>query len=307
MKAKVNFAPASSATRQMAALIRELARGPGFPPSVLPGVRFLRSDRHIPPSPIAYEPSIVIIAQGRKIGRLGERKVIYDPGHYLVLTVPLPFECETFGSPEQPLLGVSIAITPVMIAELLVQMRTEADAASGAPQAFQSAPLDPTIAAPTLRLLEALRTEDEAQILGPQLVREIAYRALRGPLGGNLRALAAPNSHFGQISRVLNRLHTRCEEAYAVEDLAREAGMSLSAFHSHFKAATASSPLQYLKNIRLNRARMLMVTDGLSAASAATRVGYESASQFSREFKRYFGDAPARVARELRANLVQLV
>lgn len=305
MATKVNSVPASAATRQMATLIRELARGPGFPPSVLPGVRFLRSDRHIPPSPITYESSIVIIAQGRKVGRLGDRKVVYDPGHYLVLTVPLPFECETFGTPEQPLLGITIGITPVLIAELLVQMQGTAESA-GTPQTFDSAPLDATIVAPTLRLLESLRTEDEARILGPQLIREIAYRALRGPLGGNLRALAAPNSHFGQISRVLNRLHTRCEETYAVEDLAREAAMSLSAFHAHFKAVTASSPLQYLKNIRLNRARMLMVTDGLSAASAAARVGYESASQFSREFKRYFGGAPARVARELRANLVQL-
>ncbi len=305
MSPKASPVSRSPAAARMAALIGELSSGQGFPPSFLPGVRFLRSPRYIPPSPITYETSIVIIAQGRKVGRLGEKTVVYDPGHYLVLAVPLPFICETFGTASKPLLGVSIGVTATMVAELLVQMPAPADTGLS-PQAIESASLDQTITEPAIRLLEALRTEDEARILGPQLVREITYRVLRGPLGPNLRAIAAPNSHFGQISRVLNRLHTRCEEPCAIDALAREVGMSVSAFHAHFKAITASSPLQYLKNIRLNRARMLMVTDGLSAATAAARVGYESPSQFSREFKRHFGEAPARVARHLRQNLVQL-
>ena len=150
-----------------------------------------------------------------------------------------------------------------------------------------------------------MRSPDDSRILGPQIVREIIYHVLRGNLGGNLRALAAPDSHFGRISRVLNRIHADYASHYDIGTLARDAGMSVAAFHTRFKAITSSSPLQYLKNIRLNKARMLMVNDGLNAGGAAVKVGYESASQFSREFKRLFGDGPARVAADMRKLLMQ--
>jgi AraC-like DNA-binding protein len=156
-----------------------------------------------------------------------------------------------------------------------------------------------------VRLLESLQSSDDARILGPQIVREITYRVLTGPLGANLRGLAAPQSHFGQITRVLNRLHTDYAGSHDIEALARDAGMSISTFHVHFKRVTASSPLQYLKTIRLHKARTLMVHDGLGAAAAAIKVGYESASQFSREFKRHFGGSPAEVAAQLRTNLMR--
>jgi AraC-like DNA-binding protein len=137
-------------------------------------------------------------------------------------------------------------------------------------------------------------------------VREITYRVLIGPLGHNLRALAAPHTHFGQISRVLNRIHAEYSREFDIGTLARDAGMSLSTFHAHFKAVTSSSPLQYLKNVRLHKARMLMVHEGANAGTAATQVGYESPSQFSREFKRLFGDGPAAVANQLRRSLIRL-
>ncbi|HEY9155902.1 MAG TPA: helix-turn-helix domain-containing protein, partial [Opitutaceae bacterium] len=156
-------------------------------------------------------------------------------------------------------------------------------------------------------LAEALRSKDDARILGPAIVREITYRVLLGKLGGNVRALAAPQSHFGQISRILNRLHAEYAAPVDTESLAREAGMSVSTFHAHFKAITASSPLQYLKTIRLHKAQLLMVNDGASAAEAAMRVGYESASQFSREFKRHFGATPAARAEHLRTRLISLI
>ena len=137
-------------------------------------------------------------------------------------------------------------------------------------------------------------------------MREITYRVLIGPLGHNLRALAAPHTHFGQISRVLNRIHADYSHAFHMATLARDAGMSLSTFHQHFKAVTSSSPLQYLKNVRLHKARMLMVNEGANAGTAASQVGYESASQFSREFKRLFGDGPASMASQLRNSIVRL-
>jgi len=289
----------------LVALLGELARKEGFHPSRLPGVRFMRSARHVPRTPITYEPSIVIIAQGRKTGYLGGRKFVYDASNYLVLTVPLPFECETQGSPEAPLLGVSVGVTPALVAELMMQMQNPLTENDEPLRAIESTPLDEVLGDAVERLLEALRSDDEARILGPQIVREITYRVLLGKSGRNLRALAAPHSHFGQISRVLNRIHTDFADSCDIATLAREAGMSVSTFHTHFKAVTASSPLQYLKNVRLHKARMLMVNEGDNAGTAAVKVGYESASQFSREFKRLFGGGPSAVAQEMRNLLMQ--
>lgn len=290
----------------MIALLTELAQGVGFSPSRLPGVRFMRAVRHVPRTPIVYEPSIVIIARGRKIGYLGGRRFVYDPNHFLVLSVPLPFECETFGTPEEPLLGVKIGVTPALVTELLLSMQSTPPIYALDSETIQAAPLDSTLAGAAVRLLESLRSDDEARILGPQIVREIIYRVLLGELGGTLRALAAPNSAFGQISRALHRIHAEFAHAFDVPTLAREVGMSVSTFHERFKAITSSSPLQYVKSIRLHRARLLMAHDGVSASEAAIQVGYESPSQFNREFKRLFGDTPAAVAQNLRATLTRL-
>jgi AraC-like DNA-binding protein len=289
----------------MVSLLSELVRGEGILTSPSPSVKFMRATRHVPPSSVAYDPCIVIIAQGRKHGRLGERTFVYDPHNYLVLTLPLPFECETFGTPDRPLLGFAVRVTPTLVAELLLQVDTPPVDAGTRPQAVESATLDSAMSDAAVRLLESLRSPTDARILTPQIVREITYRALLGPLGANLRALVAPRSHVSQISRVLNRLHAEFTRSLDVETLAREAGMSVSTFHAHFKAVTSASPLQYLKTIRLHKARMLMVNDGTSAAEAAGRVGYQSASQFSREFKRLFGDAPATAAAQLRATLTR--
>jgi len=288
---------------RMAALLADLAKGQGFSESRLPGVRFMRSSQHVPRSPIAYQPSIVIVAQGRKRGHLGALSFTYDPTNYLVLSVPLPFECETHGTPEEPMLGVSIGVTPALVAELLMQMDNPPPAEQ--PESIHASPLDPGLSDATVRLLEALGSAEGARILGPQLVREIVYRALLLERGGTLRALGAPHTHFGQITRALNRIHSEYAEALDMTTLASEAGMSVSTFHTHFKAVTSSSPLQYLKNIRLHKARMLMVHEGTTAAVAAREVGYESASQFSREFKRYFGDGPASEASRLRESLMR--
>jgi AraC-like DNA-binding protein len=291
---------------RLAALLEELAQGEGFLPSRLPNVKFMRSTRHIPRSPTVYEPGIFIVAQGRKTGYFGERKIVYDPGHYLVLSVPLPFECETEGSPEGPLLAVSISITPTAIAELLLQMGDTQFASETSVQTMQSTELDEKLSDAAGRLLESLRSDEDAGILGPQIVREITYLVLRGKLGKNLRILAAADSYFGQISRVLNRMHTDFARSYDMTRVAREIGMSVATFYARFRKITATSPLQYLKKVRLHKALLLMVHEGVNAGTAAVRVGYESASQFSREFKRCFGNGPAAVAGDLRRRLVRL-
>jgi AraC-like DNA-binding protein len=153
-------------------------------------------------------------------------------------------------------------------------------------------------------LLECVKSPLEGRMLGRQTVREIVYRVLLGEQGGALRALANRDDHFARIARVLRQIHADYANPMSVEELARKAGMSVAAFHHYFKLVTASSPLQYLKRIRLDHARRLMAHDGYNAGTAARAVGYESASQFSREFKRLFGVTPVEEAEQTRARLV---
>jgi AraC-like DNA-binding protein len=287
-------------------LLGELAQGNGFSASRLPGVKFMRSTLDVARTKVSYEPSIVIVAQGRKRGYMGDQIFTYDANHYLVLSVPLPFECETLASPDGPLLGISIGVTPAVVAEIMMEMEKSLPIPMGKPQAIRANPLDDRLYEATLRLVEALGSADEARILGPQCVREIIYRVLCHEEAGTLRALAAPHTHFGQISRALHRMHAHYAQPMDMATLAGEAGMSVSTFHSHFKAVTSSPPLQYLKSIRLHKARLLMVNQGETAGSACRLVGYESASQFNREFKRFFGDTPAAVAEQMRRSLINL-
>lgn len=301
MKSKLSN---ESPQNRLATLVARLAgNGEGFCPSLLKEVRFMRATRHIPRTPVAYEPGIVIVAQGRKCGHLEDQTFYYDANNYLVLSIPLPFECETFGTADNPLLGVSISVTPAAVSELLIEMEPTSAPASIPMRGVSASPLGKELGEAAIRLLESLRSPEQARILGPQVIREIIYRVLQEPQGEALRALAMPHSNFGQISRVLRRIHTDYSKALDIGLLAREAGMSVSTFHSHFKSVTSTPPLQYIKSIRLHKARMLMVHEGETAGNAALRVGYESTSQFSREFKRFFGGTPAEVAGELRAAL----
>lgn len=284
-------------------LLAGLATGEGYTQSCLDGVRFMRASASAPRHPVVYEPGIFIIAQGRKRGYLGGQVYTYDAKNYLVLSVPLPFECEVEASPQTPLLGLSVRVEPVTIAELLMEMDDVPAAPVAVPRGIYATPLNEGLCSVATRLLEALASPAEARILGPQIVREITYRVLRGEQGDALRAVAVRHGNFGQITRALRRMHTSYSEALDVETLARESGMSVSTFHHNFKAVTSSSPLQYLKAIRLHQARLLMVHEGLGAGVAAGRVGYESPSQFSREFKRLFGNSPAEEAARLRVSL----
>lgn len=289
----------------MVEVLRELTTGEGFTLSRLDSVQFLRLSHYNQRTPMIYDPCIFIMAQGRKIGRFGDRAHVYDANHYLSLTLPVPFECETFGTPEKPALGFAVSVTPALVTELLLQMKRPPSPAAKAPLVMESTPLDDELANAAVRLLECLRSDERARILGPALVREIIYLVLLREPAANLHALAANHAHLSRIVGVINRLHADCARPCDIESLAREAGMSVSGFHGHFKAVTASSPLQYLKAIRLHRARVLMVNAGASAAEAAGQVGYESVSQFSREFRRFFGETPAASAAHLRATITQ--
>jgi AraC-like DNA-binding protein len=285
----------------MTSLLNGLATREGLHPTPLEGISLMRASRAIPRMPVLYEPGIVIVGQGRKRGYLGDRVFTYDAHNYLVLSVPLPFECETEAGPKEPMLAVSIRVNLATLAELLMKMDgAHLVAPPAMPVGIYATELDVRLSEATVRLLECLSDPIETRILGLQSVREITYRVLCGEQGGALRAAAALHSRFGQVNRALQRIHTDYARDFSVEELADVAGMSPSAFHQNFKAVTSSSPLQYLKTIRLHKARLLMVYEGLRAGVAAGRVGYESPSQFSREFKRLFGTSPVEAAEDAR-------
>ncbi|MDH2526260.1 AraC family transcriptional regulator [Acinetobacter baumannii] len=285
---------------EMAELILQLAPHEGHTRSLLDGVRLMRADHPLGRTPVLYEPSIVIVCQGHKRGYLANRVYHYDPQHYLVLSVPLPFSTETDASPDEPLLAVSVRLDMTAVASLVIEVDQQTSAASTAPAGIISTPLDATLADTTVRLLRALRSPLEARVLGPAIVRELCFRVLLGEQGGAIRAALASHGNFGRIARVLRRIHTDYAQPLDVAALAREAGLSVPAFHAHFKTVAATSPIQYIKSVRLHQARLMMIRDNVTAAGAAVRVGYESPSQFNREFKRLFGRSPRQEAREMR-------
>ena len=288
--------------RRLVELLDALTGTDGTRPTPVPGVELWRASKPIPRHPVVYQPEIVIVGQGRKVGYLGGKVYHYDPYNYLVLPVPLPFECETQATANEPLLAVTIALDPTMLGEMLLEMDEAVPEESGTvPRGIYSTPLTPELSDAVIRLLECLRSPLDSRVLGRQTAREVIYRVLCGAQGGVLRALASRSENFTRIARVLRHIHTDYARPLAVEELARQAGMSVSVFHHNFKLVTATSPLQYIKQVRLHRARTLMAYDGHNAGSAAFRVGYESASQFGREFKRLFGASPGDDATHLRA------
>jgi AraC-like DNA-binding protein len=290
--------------RRLARLLGEVAVYEGIHPTLVEGVEVVRRSEPSARAPVVYQPKILIVGQGSKQAYLGGEVYRYDAYNYLVLPVPMPAECETHASLEEPMLLLAIDVDPMMLGDMLLEMEELPPSNGPTPRGIASTPMTDELGGAVCRLLECLKSPLESRMLGRQTVREIVFRVLQGKQGGALRALASRDDHFARIARVLRHIHTEYAKPLGVEDLARKAGMSVAAFHHYFKLVTASSPLQYLKRIRLDQARRLMVHDGYNAGTAARAVGYESSSQFSREFKRLFGVTPVEDAEQTRTRLV---
>jgi AraC-like DNA-binding protein len=294
----------SDIRKRLACLLDEVAVHEGTHRTPVEGVEVSRVSKPVPRAPVVYQPKILVVGQGRKRGYLGDEVYTYDPFNYLVLSVPLPAECETEASTEEPLLLVAINVEPTMLGEMILEMDEPLPPAGPTPRGISSTPMSEALGGAVIRLLECLKFLLDSRMLGRQIVREIVYRVLCGEQGGSLRALASRDDHFARIARVLRHIHAEYARPLSAEEMAKRAGMSIAAFHHHFKLVTASSPLQYLKRIRLDHAKRLMAHDGYNAGTAARAVGYESPSQFSREFKRLFGVTPVEEAGQTRARLV---
>ena len=277
----------------------------GLSPTLLNGVNLFQATSHVSRIQTVYKPSICIVIQGYKIAYLGNEEFRYDANHYLVVSVAMPMEYETFASPEEPVRGLVIDIDMGQLRDLVGRMDLVTEIGNGGDSSLSRgvgpAVMDEDMLDATMRLVKCLKSKTETEILGPALVREVLYRVLCGTKAQVLYSLAMYSDTFSQVARVLNNIQHGYAEKLDVEQLAKAANMSVSAFHRAFKEVTSDSPLQYLKKIRLTKARDFMVQENMKAYIAADKVGYESPSQFSREFKRYFGQSPAELIKEMRA------
>jgi len=275
-------------------LIRPLATRPGFVETRLPEVEVLSWAQYVASSPQIYEPSLMILAQGCKLARLGERTLDYGAGQYLVQALSVPFMCETFASEEEPLYGIAVGLDPLVLSEMVQAMDPLPDGMLRAqtPESMSSAPLDERMEDAVLRLLQCLQRDEDARVMGAARVREVYFAALNGPQSGVLRALVEQQGHFARIGASLAFLRDHYDQPLSIETLAGHANMSASAFHDHFKRTTLLSPIQYLKRVRLLKAQQMLIGEGLGVAQVAHRVGYQSSSQFSREYKRQFARNP---------------
>lgn len=280
---------------ELAGIIGRHAPTEGRSPTELPGVEVFRIDEPTPIRCSIYEPCVIIVAQGAKRAILGDDVFEYSPRRYLVLPISLPVNSHVIrASPSEPFLSFAIRVDPVQLGQVVLDAGDDEPLGRQTPRGIAVSEVDDALLDAALRLMRTLDHESDRRVLGAGLVREVLYRVLTGPQGRLLRAAGSREGRVNQIARALTLIHSEYERPIEVSELARAAHMSGSTFHEAFKAFTSLTPVQYLKEIRLNRARQIMVWEGVSAKRAAAEVGYASASQFSREFKRRFGRPPAR-------------
>jgi AraC-like DNA-binding protein len=267
----------------------------GTVPTGVPGVQFFWASESVPRAPLLYSAGIVIIGQGHKIGHVGDRKFRYDEATYLVVGVPIPFECETHATREAPLLGIRIDIDVAALHGLVASLGATLHLETGPalPYGLEPAKMSEEMLEATIRLLGCMRDPMDSKVLGSAAVNEIIYRVLRSDQGRVLFSLTQHHTPYAAIARALDRIHGDYGEALSVEQLAEENAMSVSSFHRAFKRVTGDSPIQYLKKIRLEKAKGLLVHQGMRVNAVAYEVGYESPSHFSREFKRYYKVPPS--------------
>jgi AraC-like DNA-binding protein len=255
------------------------------------GIRLFWTTRSMPPMPQIYDPGIVLILHGQKAGTFDGRPLRYDVDHYLTLTLPVPFVCGHIASDNEPLIGLFIDAVREDILSLLEQMdvidnvEPRADVVAIEP-ASVSASMRLTIA----RLIAYLADPVAVKVLGPHLRRELLFHVLNGPRGPAFTAYARQNGIGGKLDTLIDTVSQDFRNPINIEGMASELGMSSSNFHRAFRRRTGQSPLQYIKRLRLLAARQMIQFNGTRVGEAAHRVGYENISQFSREYRRYFGE-----------------
>lgn len=247
-----------------------------------------------------YDPMVNLILTGSKTMTVGDRTLHYDPATYFVMSVDLPAVGAVHpAAGGEPYLAISLTLTPAIVADLLADLPKPAGGALYAP-GFSVAPVTPELLDAWVRMMRLTERPDEVAALAPAFEREILFRVLQGPMGWMLRDIAMPETALSRVKVAIQWIRENFAKPLRVEALAQMAALSLSAFHRHFKAVTALSPLQYQKNVRLLHARSRLIAGEGNATTVALSVGYESPTQFSREYARQFGLPPSRDAARLR-------
>jgi AraC-like DNA-binding protein len=268
-----------------------------------PGLVFTRFSSPTETVHAVLEPWLCMIAQGAKDVWLGDEHFHYDAAHYLVSTLGVPATGRVVeASRQRPYLGFRLSLDPSVVTSVMVesgvgvQSRGEGDGVNG----VGVSPLDTNLLDAMLRLMRLINRPADYRVLAPLIIREIVYRLLIGPQCSRMRHLATFGGQAHRMVRAVETMRANFHKPLRIEAVARELGMSVSAFHAHFKAVTAMSPLQFQKHLRLQEAQRLMLNQNLDAGEAGYRVGYDDQSHFSREYKRHFGEPPMRDVERLR-------
>ena len=289
----------------LAALLDEHAPAEGLNTTHVPALTLHRFSEPLRRSAMLYDPCLCMVAQGSKCVHLGGKIYEYSPSHYLVVSLPLPVEAElSSATPARPLLALVLRLDVAQLAQLILEMGgvTSRSRAGNQPAVFVAA-VSAELQAAVVHLVRLAVEPTQARVLGTGAVREVLYHLILGEHGKLLRDLALRDGTSQRVARAVKYVNDHYDQAIDVATLARKNGMSASTLHHAFKGVTAMSPIQYQKSVRLHRARLLMLTDGLNAGEASFRVGYGSQSQFSREFKRMFGESPTQSVRALKRQL----
>lgn len=265
------------------------------------GLALFRRDEPTGPISGMYEPSVCLVAQGAKRVLLGDDTYVYDAHNYLITSVHLPTVVHIIkASSEKPYLGLRLKLDLREISQLMVDSNLPQPRAQQSSRGMATGEVTPPLINAFLRLIDLLSEEKDIPILAPVIQREIIYRLLVGDQGERLRQIASAGSQSHQISRAIDWLKSNFMQPLSIDELAAHVSMSSSTFHHHFRSMTALSPLQFQKQLRLREARRLMLAERMDAANAAFQVGYESPSQFNREYNRQFGAPPLRDITKLR-------
>jgi len=279
----------------LAKKIQKLMPEPGILDTNVPNLSLIRRNEVMEERcQLIYDPCIYIVIQGRKSAFLNDENYIYDDLNYLVLTVPLPLECQILkANVDNPYLAMRIKLDIQFISELVSEIQSETTASQITTQrGIYVSRLDDNIRTALDRLLTYVGDSSAAKVLSPLTIKELLFYAIRGEQGEQLKSFAYQDKHNFQIAQVINFIQNHYSENMEVAELASKAGMSQSSFHQHFKTITNASPIQYIKTIRLHAAKRKLLHDNQSASDAAYNVGYASASQFTREYRRFFGVTP---------------
>lgn len=283
---------------ELAQVIKRHAPKPGMTGTQVPRLSLFRANQPSAPTPAVYEASLCLIAQGAKRVSLGDEGLLYDASRYLLVSVDLPLVGHVIeASAEAPYLCCKIDLDPAALAELIA---SDESAARTELPVMALYPRDRDLIDAASRLVRLLDRPESIPVLAPLIEREILYRLLIGPHGAMLRHLMSAGSRLNQVSRAIAAIREGFDTQLRVEEVAAAAGMSASSLHAHFKAVTRMTPIEYQKQLRLQEARRLMLTGGATAGSAGFAVGYDSPSQFSREYRRLFGAPPRQDVERLR-------